>query len=206
MEKRIALSCGGTSLESLLDERPGERGVVITHPHPLYGGDMHNNVVAAITEAYAASGFSTLRFNFRGVGASSGGYDGGVGERDDVQAALEKLHHLGKSELHLVGYSFGAWVVACGLGSYELAQCVALVAPPVSMLNFAQVQQNSKIRLIIVGSEDALADADTIRHQTRLWNPAARLHAVPGADHFFWEHTATLRTFLSEFLETDCWR
>jgi alpha/beta superfamily hydrolase len=203
MEQRIALTCGRASLESLLDDQPGERAVVVTHPHPLYGGDMHNNVVVAIAQAYRVAGFSTLRFNFRGVGASSGSYDGGIGEQDDIKAALTKLHHSGKSYIDLVGYSFGAWIVACGLSGYELAQRVVLVAPPVNMLDFGPVEQNRKIQLIIVGSDDTMADAETIQQQMGLWNPAASLHVVSNADHFFGNHTAALQTILGEFLGAD---
>lgn len=201
MDKGVVLTSGNLSLEGLLDDQPGERAVVVTHPHPLYGGDMHNNVVAAAVQAYRAAGFSTLRFNFRGVGASSGSYDGGAGEQEDVKAAMNQLHHSGKSFIDLLGYSFGAWVVACGLGRYEQAKRVVLIAPPVSLLDFGRVEQNSKVKLLIVGAEDTLADPKIIQQKMGLWNPTASLRIVPGADHFFFNHTDALRTILRDFLE-----
>ena len=201
MERHVTLTYKTTSLEGLLDEQPGEKGVVVTHPHPLYGGDMHNNVVSAIVHTYRSAGFSTLRFNFRGVGASSGSYDGGAGEQDDVQAALAKLQHSGNTHIDLVGYSFGAWIVACGLERYARAQRVILVAPPVSMLDFSGVGQNRKIALTIVGADDTIANPDVIQRKLDGWNPAASFHLVPKADHFFWNQTDALQGVLRAFLE-----
>ena len=72
MEERVLIESGGLKLEGLLENLPGEKGVVVTHPHPLYGGEMHNNVVEAVVNAYHTKGYTTLRFNFRGAGASQG--------------------------------------------------------------------------------------------------------------------------------------
>src|SRR3990172_254396 len=90
-------------------------GVVICHPHPLYGGDMDNPVVVRVQEACAAEGLATLRFNFRGVGGSSGTHGEGGGEQDDARAALEALEQkAGTAALAIAGYSFGAWIAAVG--------------------------------------------------------------------------------------------
>ena len=78
-EERIFFESDGLQLEGLLDAQPGEKAVVITHPHPLYGGEMHNDVVGAISAAYIKAFHTTLRFNFRGVGASEGEYNEGMG-------------------------------------------------------------------------------------------------------------------------------
>ena len=200
MEQQVTVTYEAMSLEGFLDEQPGEKGVVVTHPHPLYNGDMHNNVVLAIVRAYRAAGFSTLRFNFRGVGASSGRYDGGAGEQDDVMAALATLQHSGKTHIDLVGYSFGAWVVARGLERYAQAQRVILVAPPISMLDFSGVEHNRKIVLTVVGTDDTIANPDVIQRELDRWNPAASFHLVPNADHFFSNQTNALKGVLRDFL------
>ena len=88
--KRVFIE-GGCKLEGILNENSKRGGVVICHPHPLYGGDMHNNVVNAIEEGFADQGFTTLRFNFRGVGASEGSYGEGQGEVEDLVGAVEFL-------------------------------------------------------------------------------------------------------------------
>jgi alpha/beta superfamily hydrolase len=109
-EEKIFFESAGLKVEGLLDRLHSDRGVVITHPHPLYGGDMFNNVVEAIVQAYQEKGHSTLRFNFRGVGQSEGAYDNGIGEQENVRAALEYLSLLGTMSIDLAGYSFGAWI------------------------------------------------------------------------------------------------
>src|SRR5438309_12118036 len=95
LEARLALPASPTA------------GVVICHPHPLYGGDMENPVVVRVQDVCAALGLATLRFNFRGVGASSGTHGAGVGEQEDAQTALDAVAKAaGTSRLAIVGYSF----------------------------------------------------------------------------------------------------
>ena len=94
MEEQIIFSWGARTLEGLLEKNSETNGVVITHPHPLYGGNMHNDVVISITKTYQNMGYTTLRFNFRGVGNSQGSYGNGVGEQEDVRAAISNLADL----------------------------------------------------------------------------------------------------------------
>ena len=110
MEKLISLNSGGLIIEGLLDRVPGVKGAVVTHPHPLYGGNMYNPVVNAIASAYRDKGYSTLRINFRGVGESGGKHANGIGEQEDVISALEYLKDLGITDTDLAGYSFGTFV------------------------------------------------------------------------------------------------
>ena len=107
------------SLEAEMQEGSGSGGAVVCHPHPLYGGSMDNNVVEAMVDGFHQAGFTTVRFNFRGVGGSTGRYDEGDGETKDVIYACRFLKdHLGNpARFVLAGYSFGAWVSARALGS-----------------------------------------------------------------------------------------
>lgn len=118
MEKVFFLS-GGHRLEGLYTPGTDEKGVVVTHPHPLYGGDMNNPVVATVANAYRRRGYGTLRFNFRGVGLSKGHHDDGNGEQADVRAAAAWMAEKGMTCLHLAGYSFGAWVNALTGGDFS---------------------------------------------------------------------------------------
>ncbi len=102
------------TLEAEIDV-PAERwaGVVLAHPHPTYGGNMHASVTHALFETLPRHGIATLRFNFRGVGSSGGEHDLGLGERLDIVAAIELLSMFVDGPLVLSGYSFGADVSLC---------------------------------------------------------------------------------------------
>jgi hypothetical protein len=202
-EKEIHIRSKDISLEARLDECPGDGGVVVTHPHPLYGGEMHNNVVAAVVHAYRAQGITTLRFNFRGVGGSEGGYGQGIGEQEDVLAALQFLQARGKANIDLAGYSFGAWVNAMGLSRFQPARRLIMISPPVAFLDFPSFQASSKIRLVIAGSHDDIAPPDVIQELLPAWNPEARCRIVHGADHFYWGMEKTLISLLKSFLEEE---
>lgn len=199
-EELINLNSGELKLEGLLANIPGDKGAVVSHPHPSYGGDMYNNVVEAICQAYIHQGFSTLRFNFRGVDRSEGVYDDGRGEQSDVQAAIEYLHNLGKINIDLAGYSFGAWVNTIGLPNYSHVSRAVLVSPPLKMLDFSSMPSNSKIKLVITGSDDEFVDAKMIKSTIQDWAPESRLEIIQGADHFYRERTDRVKSTITEFL------
>jgi alpha/beta superfamily hydrolase len=201
-EERVFLKSGGHKIEGLLESLHSDRGVVITHPHPLYGGDMFNNVVEAVAQAYREKGHSTLRFNFRGVGQSEGEYDNGIGEQENVRAALGYLSDLGKRNIDLAGYSFGAWVNALGLESFEKATRMIMVSPPVNFIDFSFLAYNQKIQLVIVGAEDDVAGANMLEGMLQTWNPEANLRKIQGADHFYWGKTSELKSIIGEFLSS----
>ena len=106
MASKIFFQSDDLQIEGLLDERTTDKGVVVSHPHPLYGGNMYAAGVESILHAYWKKGYTTLRFNFRGVGSSRGHYDNGIGEQQDVRAALSFLVETGVGHIDLAGYSF----------------------------------------------------------------------------------------------------
>ena len=197
-EKRVLFEADGLKLEGLLEELPGKNGVVISHPHPLYGGSMHNNVVKAVAQAYREQGYSALRFNFRGVEKSEGDFDNGVGEQEDVKAALKTL---GKKNMDLVGYSFGAWVNALGLPKFEKAQRFIMVSPPVSFINFSFLEYSPKIKLIICGTRDEIAEYKKVEKMLPKWNDQALFRVIQGADHFYSGYEEELKEIIREFLK-----
>lgn len=201
-EEKIFISSGEIRLEGLLDNTPGDRGLVMTHPHPLYGGEMRNNVVEAVIRAYREMGYSTLRFNFRGVGGSEGDYDNGIGEQEDVRAALGYLRGLGKEKIDLAGYSFGAWVNAQGIERFEEADRLVMVSPPVSFMDFGFLQYNEKIKLVIAATRDEIADYRTIETMMPQWNPEADLRIIEGSDHFYWNSSGEITEIVREFLSS----
>ncbi len=200
-EEKIRFHSEGLSIEGLLCMQGGERGVVITHPHPLYGGTMHNQVVETLVTIYQDKGFSTLRFNFRGAGDSEGSYDHGKGEKEDVRSALRYLYDNGKRQLDLAGYSFGAWVNARIDDSESTIQRIIMISPPVTFLDFSFLSFNPKIEAVVTGGKDDIAAVDRIRSLLYTWNPEARLEVIEGADHFYSGRIDTLKSALSRFIQ-----
>ncbi len=200
-EQRVLVPCEGFELEALFSPAPGGKGVVITHPHPLYGGDMHNSVVSAVARAYSRKGWATLRFNFRGVGRSGGRHGQGVGEQEDVRAALDFLRTQGALSIDLAGYSFGAWVNARGLAGFAAAARVVMVSPPVGFLDMSFLGFDARIQLVIAGSEDEIGPPEQIRVLLETWNPAALFAVIQGADHFYGGKGRELSLAIQDFLD-----
>ena len=175
-------------------------GVVVCHPHPLFGGDMHNSVVVAVCQALVDAGIAALRFNFRGVGRSQGGFGDGIGERDDVLAALAYLRgpeRVDPAKVGIVGYSFGA-AVALVTADEEVA-ALAAIAPP----DFGHVMPPAAIRcpaLLITGDLDDVAPPASVRALARTLGPQCQVEVMPGADHFWWDHEEKLAQTVAAFL------
>ncbi len=152
------------SLEGLLRPQSQKAGVVICHPHPLYGGNMYNNVVSAIEDGYAAQGFSTLIFNFRGVGSSQGEYDEGEGEVRDATAAYKYLaQHLGDdARVTLAGYSFGAWVISRSALEIDQFDSLFLVSFPCLIYKWEHLKNFKKEIIIVGGTYDDIAPMDDL--------------------------------------------
>ena len=200
-EERVFIQAGEVKIEGLVDNAPGEKAVIVTHPHPLYGGDMSNNVVETVVQAYRQKGYTTFRFNFRGVGQSEGNYDEGIGEQEDVRAGLSYLNGLGKSSIDLAGYSFGAWVNALGLKSFDHAKRMIMVSPPVNFIDFSFLGYNAKIQLVIAGSEDDIAPPGMIKEMLQAWNPGVHFNIIQGADHFYGGKTDEIKKIIRNFLD-----
>jgi len=187
VETAVALDVrDGLRLEALLalPESP-KAGLVICHPHPLYGGDMDNPVVVRVAEIAQALDMATLRFNFRGVGASGGIHAGGIGEKDDVAAALAALcgRLPAESPIGLAGYSFGAWVAARVAAAMPALPALALLAPPLGMYDLDFLGHAPAHTLLASGSRDQYCPVEALeRLGTRL---GAKAEIIEGAEHFF---------------------
>ena len=201
-EERIFFNSGELKIEGLLERSSGDKGVVVTHPHPLYGGTMHNAVVKGIVRAYRDSGYSTFRFNFRGVERSEGDYDNGIGEQEDVRSAVKTLAALESTSIDLAGYSFGTWVNAVGLKTFEEVGRMIMVSPPVGLLNFDGLSADSRVRLVITGEKDEIAPAKAVEEKVPDWNSEATFLIIPDADHFFHGKTDAVEAVIREFLST----
>jgi len=197
MVKKVTFLSEDYEIEGLFNKRDQDKGVVVTHPHPLYGGDMYNPVVETIVHVYYQKGYSTLKFNFRGVGKSQGEYDNGIGEQKDVLAAIAFLFETGIKQIDLAGYSFGAWVNAHAIREDASVQNIMMVSPPVGFMDFQSISAMSDLKLVIAGSRDDIAPVDIIRKTLPVWNPDARFEVIDGADHFYGGYLGQLESVLS---------
>ena len=175
----------GPTLEAHLDLLDSAAaGLVLCHPHPLYGGDMDNPVIIRAAEVAQALGVSTLRFNFRGVGRSTGTHDEGRGEQDDCSAALASLRSrlAPTSPLGLLGYSFGARIAAqVGEGRADV-DGLALVAPPLAMYSFDGLPAGRPL-LLVAGSRDPYCPVQELAKLAERVGTEPRI--IEDADHFF---------------------
>ena len=201
MEEKISFLSDGYEIEGRLEKSSPQKGVVITHPHPLYGGDMHNNVVAAMARVYRQKGYTTLRFNFRGVGSSQGSYGDGLGEQEDVRAAISYLADMSVSQIDLAGYSFGAWVNALSIINEPQPANMIMVSPPVAFIDFGSISDLVSLRLIVTGSRDDIAPPDLIEKSYAGWNVEAQFEIISGADHFYLGYIDKLEAILAAYLE-----
>lgn len=192
-------------LEALLDFDPGAKprlAAVVCHPHPLYGGTMHNKVVFRASKTAREAGLATLRFNFRGVGKSQGRYDEGRGERDDVRAALDYLgiRFPGLASC-VVGFSFGAWVgLAVGAEDARVAALVG-IGLPVGSTDFSFLGGVAKPKLFIQGTKDQYGPRAQLEALFATLADPKQLHWVEGADHFLSGKLAEIQPVLRAFFQ-----
>lgn len=178
---------------------------VICHPHPLYGGNMDNNVVIALRDALHPIGFVSLRFNFRGTGGSMGNFGEGVGEETDMMSAFKFLlqqEEVDGNRLYLLGYSFGAAVLLRGVHRIPSAKKFVVVAPPIHHYDFTHLTKDKRPRLVIVGEYDDVCppkDAEKVFSNV----PSTRIRLIYGSDHFFVGHESYIIVAVREFLEED---
>ena len=205
----LTIDSGGLAIEGMLrlpeDAADKVPGVVICHPHPRYGGDMHNNVVLGLTERLTKDGFAVLRFNFRGVGGSEGAFDWGGGETDDADAALETLSlrdEVDGSRIGIAGYSFGAAVAIQSATDSTTAHAVAAIACPAPQFRAFSGMELLQPKLFVLGDHDHNFPVDQFRFLCRRFAEPRRSEVISGADHFFRGHEPTLSEMTSEFFTT----
>jgi len=159
---------------------------VVCHPHPLFGGTMHNKVIYQTAKSLGALGIPVLRFNFRGAGLSAGVHDHGRGEQGDVRAALDFLaSEFPGVPLLLGGFSFGAWVgLRVGCEDQRVSHLIGL-GIPVDSTDFSFLRQSNKPKLFVHGSNDEHGAVEKVKALIPTLPGENRLVVVEGVDHFF---------------------
>jgi uncharacterized protein len=203
VEEQVTFPAGNIQLEGLLwlPAQTPQRGVVLCHPHPQYGGDMQNNVISALAQALQQAGMATLRFNFRGVGHSSGEHGGGEAEIEDVNAAVSYLlSRQTLSAVAIAGYSFGSIVgLRAGAVDARVHKLVG-VAFPLGFGDPSFVMAVTKPKLFISGDRDNFSPIAGLQELLNTAPAPKALVTVAGADHFFWGQENHVAEAVVEFL------
>ncbi len=175
---------------------------VICHPHPLQGGTMHNKVVTIIERALRELGLATVRFNFRGVGASEGSYDEGNGESDDLAAIVGWVREVRPDDVvWLAGFSFGSYVALRNAQRLDAAVLVT-VAPPVGRWDFSQITLPECPWLVVQGEEDEVVDPAAVFEWIDTLAEPPQLVRMPETGHFFHRRLMDLRGLLKNALQS----
>ena len=183
---------------------PGiERGAVLAPPHPLYGGSIENPVLTELAYACTKAGLASLRFNWRGVGASAGEPSGSAPDADaDYGSALDHLAETVAGPLLAGGYSFGSAAALRAAAASARVDRLLLVAPPPALVPPAAIAASGRRTLVLVGEYDTLAPARELSAAFER-APQVALHVIPHADHFFGEGLAEIAHLAAAWLEPD---
>jgi alpha/beta superfamily hydrolase len=182
---------------------------LLLHPHPQHGGTMNNKIVYALFRAFTKRGFSTLRFNFRGVGRSQGSFSRGEGELSDAASALDWLqtYNQNAAGCWIGGFSFGAWIGMQLLMRRPEIDSFISVAPPASMYDFTFLAPCPSSGLIVHGDADEIVAPESVQklvtklsHQRDI---KIDYKLLPGANHFFIEKMPELETIISDYLDAN---
>ena len=193
-------------LEALLNVGRPDAGYacVVCHPHPLYGGTMHNKVVFHAMKALNSFGFPVLRFNFRGVGTSAGEHDGGRGEIADVGVALNYLAERFPVPVIFAGFSFGAAIGLRAAVPHPRVKALIALGIPVNAegreYSYRLLQESKQPKLLLSGGRDEFATPAQLAQVFVHAAEPKRLVTIPEADHFFTGHLDEMRSALSDWV------
>jgi len=174
---------------------------LVLHPHPLFGGTMHNKVVFRAAAALNEAGLVALRINFRGVGQSTGEHDEGRGEREDVRSGLNYLtENYPGQEITLCGFSFGARVgLEVGSADERVVRLISL-GTPVDKYDFSFLEQCRKPILFVQGDVDEFGGVERLRELVARLRAPVELKVIKGAGHFFDDQLDELKAAITEWV------
>ncbi|MFN7097295.1 MAG: alpha/beta hydrolase [Gammaproteobacteria bacterium] len=170
--------------------------MIICHPHPLFGGTMHNKVVTTLAKVANELDIPSVRFNFRGVGKSTGQYDDGVGEIDDLQTIIAWVKQTrADTRLWLAGFSFGSYVAA-EVATTGIAERLISVAPPATRWHFQEIKTMPCPWLVVQGDADEVVEPEAVFAWFAAQHPQAEMIRMHNASHFFHGRLIELREIL----------
>jgi uncharacterized protein len=201
--EKVVIDGPAGAIEGMIERPPDARTDIVAvccHPHPLYGGTMQNKVVHTLARAAQDQRVTSVRFNFRGVGASAGKHGDGVGECEDAAVVADwALKATGASRFWSLGFSFGGFV-AYWLATERDAAALVTVAPPVQRFDFTKLAVPRCPWLVAQGDADDLVDHERVLAWTRSLSPPPDVRILPGAEHFLHGRLTELRSLLGAWL------
>jgi alpha/beta superfamily hydrolase len=201
--ERLLIDGSAGAIEAMIERPPDPRTDIVAvccHPHPLYGGTMQNKVVHTLARACQDQRVTSLRFNFRGVGASEGRHDDAAGESEDAAVVADfALRATGATRLWSLGFSFGAFV-AWRLAAERSTAALVTVAPPVQRFDFTRLPAPRCPWLVAQGDADELVDHERVLAWTRTVSPPPEVRMLAGAEHFFHGRLTELRSVVAAWL------
>lgn len=191
LREEVFFRCGSIVLEGILEIPEGLTngfpGAVVCHPHPLYGGNMHNNVVRALRKCFLDRGMACLRFNFRGTGRSEGGHGNGIAEMEDVAAAMDFLETRNQAtggQTVVAGYSFGCWVGLRAAAHDPRPSRLVGISPPVDSYDFGFLREETRPKLLIAGDSDFVCSGKRFEELISSIPDPKMTVLMRAADHF----------------------
>ena len=194
-------------LEALMKQPagPARGAAVVCHPHPIHGGTMHTKAVYWAAQAFNEAGLVALRFNFRGVGASTGSYDGGIGERDDLKAVLDWLEaEYPELPLLVGGHSFGSMVgLSVGADDERVVALLGLGLPvDMDRYDYSFLAKADKPVLVVQGENDEFGPGESVSNLLALLGAHITVVRIPGSDHYFTDRLDELRATVRGYYES----
>lgn len=188
-------------------KKPNAPIALLLHPHPQHGGTMNNKVIYSLYQTFVRRGFSTLRFNFRGVGRSQGKFDSGHGEMSDAASALDwmQAHNPNARLCWIAGFSFGAWIgMQLMMRRPEINGFIS-VSPPASLHDFSFLAPCPASGMIIHGDKDDVIPMSSVEKlvakMSAQKNITIDFKVVKNGDHFFQDHLPVLCGYIDDYLD-----
>ena len=208
MEKAgVKIPCGDFTLEGIWQFPDNDRhfpAVIICHPHPLHGGNLHNYVVSSISRELLQHSIAALRFNFRGVGQSGGAFGDGIGEQEDLKSAIEFVltqKNVDTNRLGLAGYSFGGGVSVPVAVSDNRIKALALISPSLDDVDWDLLKTYRRPKILISGREDMFFPFSQFEENFQSVPEPKKLIVIDDADHFWQDFEVTVASRVREYFE-----
>jgi len=205
-ETHVSIPCDENTLEGTLSKPDGNgqyAGIVVCHPHPLYGGDMYNNVVEAVYRELENRLMVALRFNFRGVGESCGSVADSSGNLDDIGAAIDYLltvDGVDPARIGLVGYSYGAAMTLRYAPNDERVRAIATISPTMTPVSSDPIQKYDKPKYFISGEKDGVVPLNKFKYLVGIVAEPKSYRIAAGVDHFWAGHEEVMADDVVSFL------